>query len=270
MITVTGIFNSRADAERAIELLHSIGISDDHLALLTPGASEEEVAEAVPVVETEEPGTGKKIGSAVGRGLGIAGGMLIGSAVGSFFVPGVGTVFAAGVLGAALLGTGGASLGAAAGNTLDEKVAAHIQHEELHIFEDALRQGRTIIIALAKDEEEAEAAHARLADAGAASLVEARESWWSGLRVTEGEEYAKSGRDFTGDETLFRRGFEAAQHPAWRGKSFAETADELRGRYGDDYQQEAFRRGYERGLAHHHRVMEKYQRKPNRESGQSV
>jgi hypothetical protein len=262
MVTVTGIFNSRADAERALGLLRSTGVNEEHLALLSPGASEEEVEETVSATETEERGTGEKIGSAMGRGLGAVGGMLIGSAVGGLFVPGVGFVFAAGVLGAALLGTGGARLGAAAGEALDERVAEHLRHEELHIFEDALRQGRTIIIALASDEEQAHAAHALLADTGALSLVEARESWWRGLRVTEEEEYARSGgQDFASDEALFRRGFEAAQHPAWRGRSLAEAAAELRQHYGDEYQQAAFQRGYERGLAHHQRVMEKHQSK---------
>jgi hypothetical protein len=226
---------------------------------------EEKVEKAVPPVEEDSPGTSEKVGNAVGRALGLAGGMLIGSAVGSFFLPGVGTIFFAGVLGAALFGTGGASLGAAAGNTLDEKVVAHIQHEELHIFEDALRQGRTIIIALTNDEEQGEAVRASLSDAGAASLVEARESWWNGLRVLEAEEYARAGQDFANDEVLFRRGFEAAQHRKWRGKSFMQVTAELRERYGEDAQHAAFKRGYQRGLAHHQQVMRSYQSQPNQE-----
>jgi hypothetical protein len=79
MMDVAGIFNSRADAERAAERLRSIGIADEHLALLAPGTSEEGVEEVVKAAETEH--TGEKIGSAVGRGLGIAGGIMIGGAV---------------------------------------------------------------------------------------------------------------------------------------------------------------------------------------------
>ena len=83
------------------------------------------------------------------------------------------------------------------------------------------------------------------------SLEEAREIWWGGLRAAEGETYAIQGRDFMAEEGLFRRGFEAALHPHRRGKTFAEAADHLRERYGEDHQREAFRRGYERGQAHH-------------------
>ena len=110
MITVTGIFNSRADAGRAVELLRSNGIEREHLALLAPGAPDEEVEDAVTHAETEEKGVGKKVGGAMGRGLGIVGGIMVGSAVGSAFVPGVGAVLAAGVLAAAILGVLGANL----------------------------------------------------------------------------------------------------------------------------------------------------------------
>jgi hypothetical protein len=256
MKDVAGIFDSRTDAERAAERLRSIGIEDEHLALLTPGASEEEVEEAVKTAETEH--TGEKIGSAIGRGVGIAGGIMVGGAVGSFFVPGVGAVLAAGVLGAALLGTGGASLGAAAGGALDEAIASGLPHDELHIYEEALRQGRTVVVAAVKDEEQAEAAREQLAQEGAESIDALRESWWGGLRVAEEEAYVKPGRDFAIDEPLYRRGFEAALHPLMRDKAFADAADRLRERYGDDYRKEAFRLGYERGQAYHEGLVKKF------------
>lgn len=251
MITVAGIFDSRNDAERAVERLRSVGVPEEHLALLSPGTPEREVEEKVLAAETEEPHAGERVGGAVGRGLGIAGGIMIGGVVGSFFVPGAGAILAAGALGAALLGVGGKAAGRAVGHALDEAVVRARLHDELHIFEEALRAGRTVVVALAKDEEEAGAARAELSGAGALGLEEAREVWWGGLRAEEGEEYAKQGRDFTADEGLFRRGFEAALHPRRRGKTFAEAAESLRERYGEDYLNEAFRRGYERGRAHH-------------------
>jgi hypothetical protein len=251
MITVAGIFDSREGAERAAARLRSVGVAEEHLALLSPGTPDREVEEKVLTVETEEPHAGEKVGGAVGRGIGIAGGIMVGGAVGSFFVPGAGTVLAAGALGAVLLGTGGAAIGKATGHALDEAVVRARLHDELHVFEEALRAGRTVVVAMGKDEEEAGAARAELSGAGALSLEEAREIWWGGLRAAEGEEYAKRGQDFTTEEELFRRGFEAALHPHRRGKTFAEAADYLRERYGEDYREEAFRRGYERGQAHH-------------------
>ena len=251
MITVAGIFDSRSAAERAAERLRSVGVTEDRLALLTPGTPDREVEEQVLTVETAEPHAGEKVGGAMGRGLGIAGGIMMGGAVGSFFVPGVGAVLAAGALGAALLGIGGKAVGRAAGHALDEAVVKARLHDELHIFEEALRAGRAVVVALAKDEEEAGAARGELSGAGALSLDEAREIWWEGLRAAESEEYSKQGHDFTTEEALFRRGFEAALHPQRRGKTFAEAAESLRERYGDDHRKEAFQRGYERGQAHH-------------------
>src|SRR5438067_7087033 len=158
MITVTGIFNSHASARRATELLRSIGINEEHFALLLPGVPDEEVEDAVTHTETEEKGAGKKVGEAMGRGLGIIGGIMVGGAVGSAFVPGVGAVLAAGILAAAILGTMGARLGKAAGGEIDETVVSSLRHDEIHIYEEALRQGRSILLAMVSGEEQAEAA----------------------------------------------------------------------------------------------------------------
>ncbi|HWS90554.1 MAG TPA: hypothetical protein VN282_26535 [Pyrinomonadaceae bacterium] len=254
MITVAGIFDSRSGAEGAAERLRAAGIADERLALLAPGASDGEVEEQVMTVETAEPHAAEKVGGALGRGLGIAGGIMIGGVVGSFLVPGAGAVLAAGALGAALLGVGGRAAGQAAGHALDEAVVRARLHDELHVFEEALRSGRTVVVALADTRERAEAARAELARAGALSLESAREIWWEGLRSAEREEYARRGRDFAADEPLFRRGFEAALHPRSRGRGVEEASDFLRERYGDERLSEVFIRGYERGRAHHQRL----------------
>lgn len=254
MITVAGIFDSRADAEGALERLRTAGIADEHLTLLTPGAPDAEVEAQVLNVETAEPHGGEKVGGALGRGLGIAGGIMIGGVVGSYLVPGGGAVLAAGALAAALLGVSGRAAGRAAGHVLDEAVIKARLHDELHIFEEALRSGRTVVVALAEAGGQAEAAGAELARVGALSLERAREVWWEGLRTAEAEEYARRGQDFAADESIFRRGFEAALHPRSRGRGFDEAEDFLRERYGDDLRSEAFRRGYERGQAHHQRL----------------
>ncbi|HEV7842479.1 MAG TPA: hypothetical protein VGO69_02225, partial [Pyrinomonadaceae bacterium] len=97
-----------------------------------------------------------------------------------------------------------------------------------------------------------------LAQAGAESIDAARESWWVGLRDAEQEEYAGQGKDFKGDEKLYRRGFEAALLPPSRGKSFAESAEGLRTRFGADCDADAFRCGYERGQTYQQGLREKY------------
>jgi hypothetical protein len=258
MISIAGIFPRRAGAQGSIDKLRSIGIPDERLVLLYPGAADEEVEDVVPKVETDDRGTGEKIGSAAGRGIGIAGGIMLGGAVGSVFVPGVGAVLVAGVLAAALLGTGGAAIGAAAGSSLDETVAQNLRQDELHIYEASLRQGRTVLIALANDERQAQAAREAMARGGAESLDQARENWWHELRAAEEESYKREGHDFVLDETHYRRGFEAALHPRARGKTLVESVVLFDQYLGDDQQREAFKRGYERGQAYHKDLLEQF------------
>ena len=260
MRTVAGIFNSYADAGRAVDNLRTIGIPEDHISLLSPDTSSEELDAAVPTTETEQPGLGKALGGWAGGALGVAGGMHIGAAAASLFVPGVGPVIAAGIIGAALLGAGGAAVGAVAGDAVEDNIAEGLPHDELYVYEDALRQGRTVVIAVADDDAQGEAARSVMAQAGATSLDAARESWWVGLRDAEEEEYTGQGSDFKTDEPLYRRGFEAALHPKARTRTYDEAADFLRERHADVYTGDAFRRGYERGQAYLQSLRDKYKR----------
>lgn len=258
METVTGIFSSRSDAERATEQLRTAGIDADKISLLAPGATAEEIGESVPTTETEQPGMGSAVGGTVGGALGVAGGLHLGAVVASLFVPGVGPVMAAGLIGAALLGAGGAAAGAAAGDAMEGTVAGGLPTDELYVYEDALRQGRSVVVAVADTDEQAEAARAALASAGAESLDAARESWWVGLRDAEESEYAGLGGDFKQVEPTYRQGFEASLHPSARGKSYDEDADRLRSCFGNLCTEEPFRRGYERGRGYERSMAEKY------------
>lgn len=258
METVAGIFRSRADAERAVEGLRSAGISEDRVSLLAPGTSAEELEAAVPTTETEQPGMGGALGGTVGGALGVAGGLHLGAAAASLFIPGVGPVFAAGLIGAALLGAGGAAAGAAAGDKLEGGVAGGLPHDELYVYEDALRQGRTAVIAVADDSSQAENARGILAGNGAESVDAAREDWWVGLRDAEEAVYSEEGGDFNVDETSYRRGFEASLHPRARGRAYDEDAERLRECYGEVCASEAFRRGYDRGRGYLRSYEEKY------------
>ena len=259
MKTVAGIFQSRADAERALESLRSLGVADERLNLLTQGSSAEDLADAVPTTETEQPGMGQAMGTAVGGALGVAGGAHLGAVIATSLIPGVGPVLAIGMIGAALLGTGGVLAGRAAGEALEDNIAPELPHDELYVYEDALRQGRTVVIAAAEDEGQAASVRAAFDEAGAESIDAARETWWLGLRDAEEEEYAEQGGDFLTDEQTYRHGFEAALHPKARGLSYDEDAERLRECYGGACDEGAFRRGYERGQSYHRAMVEKYE-----------
>ena len=258
MITVAGIFNSYVDASRAVENLRSAGIPEDHINLLSPGTQLDELEREVPTTETEQPGMGKALGGAVGGALGVAGGLHMGAAAASLFVPGVGPILAAGIAGAALLGLGGAATGAIAGDAIEDAMDEGMPQDELYVYEDALRRGRSVVIVFTEDNEQADDARSILSQSGAESLDAARDEWWVGLRDAEQEEYAKAGGDFSADEAAFRKGFEASLHPQVRGSSYTEASERLMKRYGDACTAEAFRRGYARGCAYHEQLREKY------------
>jgi len=257
MNTVAGIFQTREDALRAVENLRGLGLSDENLSLLSPGTTPPEAESDVPTSDTEQPGMGNALGGLVGGAMGAASGMTLGAAAASLLVPGVGPIMAAGIVGAALFGAGGAAAGIAAGGALEDTIAHGLPHDELFVYEDALRQGRTVIIAQVEDEQ-AEATRGALDAAGAESVDAARESWWIGLRDAEDEDYTGQGRDFKTDEPLYRRGFEAALHPQLRGASYEDSAERLREKYSDAYEHDAFRRGYERGQSYHQTLRERY------------
>lgn len=258
MITVAGTFNSYVDASRAVENLRAAGIPEDRINLLAPGTGINELEREVPTTETEQPGMGKALGGAVGGALGAAGGLQMGITAASLFVPGVGPIIAAGIAGATLLGLGGAATGALAGDVIEESMGEGLPHDELYVYEDALRRGHSVVIAFADDEPQADAAHAVLKQAGAESIDAAREDWWVGLRDAEAAEYEKEGHDFSADEGLYRRGFEASLHPQVRGHSFEEARERLVKRHGDECEATAFRRGYDRGCVYQRQLQEKY------------
>jgi hypothetical protein len=250
MKTVTGILSSRSAAEHAVKLLRGIGISADRINLLTPDASHSELAE-VPTTETEQPGMGAAMGGVVGGALGAAGGMSLGAAVATLLVPGVGAVLAIGLAGAALLGAGGAVGGAAAGKALEDSMARGLPIDELFVYEHALRQGRSVVIAFVVDEAQADQATAIMREAGAESVDAARKDWWVGLRDDERADYSKDYEDFQSQEASYRQGFEAAMYPAVRGKSYRDAVDYLRKLHPQEHTQDSFRRGYQRGQSHY-------------------
>ncbi len=247
METVAGVFRTREEAEKAVQQLHSLGIPNDRIALLTPGMSDEKVEDSVPTSDTEQPGMGTAMGGTVGGAMGVAGGATLGAAAASLLVPGVGPVIAGTIIGAALLGAGGTATGMAVGGALEEGLVKGLPHDELYLYEDAVQHGRSVVIAFIEADEIEDAARDTLASAGAESIDAARESWWLSLRDAEEAHYKATGGAFQTDEANYRRGFEAALNKQ-RDTAPATESDE------------AFRRGYERGEAYHKSLREKYSR----------
>ena len=248
MHPVVGIFTSRPDAERTSDHLHALGIPKAHISLLSPCAPEEEI-ELAPMMDTERPLIGKVLGGLVGFAIGGGGGLLA-ARTAAIFLPGVGPILTIGTVGAALLALAGTIGGVEAGSALENALTTGVPKDEMFVYEDALRKGRTVLIALADDHLQVEAAHRILKEAGAESIDAARHIWWIGLRRAEQATYTAQGGDFLANEPAYRRGFEAALYPETHGKSYEEVLAYLQEHDGDVCRQECFRRGYERGQAH--------------------
>jgi len=258
MKAISGVFASRSAAENAVEEIRKAGVPDDQVTLLIPGSFNqvEREAESIPVDDTEQSGIGKAFGALMGGGVGATGGALLVA-----MIPGVGPISALGLLGAAILGAAGATAGAAVGGKVDAASSEGLPHDEIYVYEDALRKGRSVVIAMADSDESATTLRDLLVANGAETIDDARHQWWIGLRDVEESHYSKSGRKFSDDEKFYRRGFEAALHAKTRCLEFDQVSGEMNAALEDlqhEYPgvdlEEPFTTGYQRGREYYQRV----------------
>jgi hypothetical protein len=249
MQAVTGTFRSRSDAERAFQNLHSAGIPEKQLTLLTPESTQAKVA-SVPTVASEQPGMGKAIGAIVGAAAGFSGGPLILAAI----LPGIGPITAIGLLGGAVLAAAGAEIGAVTGGKLENSMTDGLPEDEIYLYEDALHKGRSVVIAMTDDGDTLARLREILKSAGAEEIDAAREQWWIGLRGVEDEHYSSLGKSLNDDEKFYRLGFEAALHARSRCKEYDQVlgemtakTEELEKQYPGVDVATPFTHGYERG-----------------------
>src|ERR1700731_342562 len=224
MEAISGVFKTRAAAERTVQDASQAGIPSDKITLLTPGSMEqiEKEMPSVPTDSAEQPGVGKAIGALLGGGVGITGGSLL-----IALIPGVGPITAIGLLGAAIAGAAGATVGATVGDKMEKSSIEGLPEDEIFVYEDALRQGRSVVVALAENEESASRLRELMKKEGAESVDAAREQWWIGLRRAEESDYSQSGKKFAEDEKFYRLGFEAALHARTRCMEFDQVSGEM-------------------------------------------
>lgn len=259
MEAVTGVFETRSAAERALNDIHnSAGIPTDKITLLTPGTVSHvhQEVKAVPTESTEQPGMGNAMGALLGGGIGLTGGSVL-----MALVPGLGPVTALGLLGAGILAAAGATVGASVGGKVEQATYEGLPEDEIFVYEDALRRGRSVVVALAENEDTASAVRDLLKRTGAESVDAAREQWWTGLRSAEETRYTSAGRSFSDDEKFHRLGFEAALHAKTRCMEFDQVSasmnaalEDVQRRYPSAQVEEPFTRGYRRGREHYQQL----------------
>jgi hypothetical protein len=245
MKAVVGVFKSRRDAERGLAELAPLEIPKEKINTLTPEVTDKEIA-AVPVVPGEQAGVATAMGAVVGGAMGVAGGASLAPAIASWLIPGLGMVLGTGMIAGTLLGAIGALAGSSVGTALEDRVFEGLPEDELFVYQDALRNGRTVVVVMAEDND-ANAIRGALELGGAETIDRAREMWWLGLRDVEKEKYLADGADFDRDERNFRAGFEAALQLRNRNRSNQECYEDLADRDLRAYESQAFLRGFERG-----------------------
>ena len=248
MKAVAAVFKTRSEADEGVAELRSLHIPGARINLLTPDATKEELAR-IPKTEANQAGVMKVLGGVVGGMTGFAGGYELVA----LLIPGVGLVLAFGVAGGIILGAIGAITGEHLAGNFDSALTEGLPDDELFFYEDALRQGRSLVIATLDDDSDAEAVRGALEEAGAESIDQAHKKWWLGIRDIQKEHYQPQGGHFEIDEVWFRRGFETALEPHSRGKSYQDSRypnERLFPSLYDEAAEGAFRRGYQRGQAY--------------------
>jgi hypothetical protein len=180
MQSVAGIFTDRQSAERAANALRAPSVAGERVSTLAPGTSPAEAAARVPTDEGEQPGIGPVLGGVVGTAAGATGGMHIALAAAVTVFPLIGPVIVTGLLAGAIVG---ATAGVAIGRALENHLTEGLPKDELLVYEEALRRGRSVVIALVESDDRAQAGRAILEQAGAETVDAARASWGVGLTV---------------------------------------------------------------------------------------
>lgn len=159
MRTITGLFDTRDQAETAVRSLKATGIVADDISVVANNADGSYEVDGNEVAE--DAGAGAGIGAAVGG----AGGLLAG--LGALAIPGIGPVVAGGWLLSTVVGAAtGAVVGGAAGGLIGALTDAGVDERDAHVYAEGVRRGGVLVTARV-DETRADAAQAILQnDAG--------------------------------------------------------------------------------------------------------
>lgn len=133
MAVYTRVYDSYAQAERAVGDLEAAGIPSSDISLV----ANKYVSEKYDgVEEASGAATGAGVGAALGGGAGLLAGL------GLLAIPGLGPVVAAGWLASTAVG---AIAGSAAGGLIGALTAAGTPEHEAHVYSEAVRRGGTLL-----------------------------------------------------------------------------------------------------------------------------
>jgi hypothetical protein len=133
--TAVAAFDTRDQAERAVDALRQAGFTDEHIGW---AMKHEEKPEG-----TEDAAKGAGTGALAGGALGAAG-----AAAAMALIPGVGPFLAGGYLGTVLIAAGG---GAVAGGLLGGLTGMGLSEDEAKHYDEQFKAGRAVVTVNAGD-----------------------------------------------------------------------------------------------------------------------
>lgn len=191
MRTITGLFDTRDQAENAVRSLKDAGIPSGDISIVANNADGSYATDGDDVAA--DAGTGAGIGAAVGG----AGGLLTG--LGLLAIPGIGPVVAGGWLLSTVVGAAtGAVVGGATGGLIGALTDAGVDERDAHVYAEGVRRGGALVTARV-DEAHAETADAILRASNGIDIVDRRRAYekegWSGFDEDAAEPLTTDPRD---------------------------------------------------------------------------
>jgi hypothetical protein len=169
---VLGIYKSRLEVEKAVDVLKADGFSSSDISVLMPdSAGSQSFAHSKGTKAPEGAATGAGTGAIVGGTLGL----LVG--VGALAIPGVGPFIAAGPIMASLAGIG---VGGAVGGVTGALIGLGIPEYEAKRYEGYVKNGGILLSVHADTAEEVAKAKKCLENTGAtdiSSTSESKDQW---------------------------------------------------------------------------------------------
>ena len=148
-VTVSRLYDSYADAQRAVSSLEAAGIPHSDISIVANNS--DDWYGQNPTVDRDRDGTddraeGAAKGAGIGAGLGSAAGLLAG--LGLIAIPGLGPVVAAGWLAST---AAVAAAGAATGGIIGALTQAGVSEDDAHAYAEGVRRGGTLVTARVPD-----------------------------------------------------------------------------------------------------------------------
>lgn len=175
MKTVTGVFSSILDAQRATLQMEGAGIPNEAISIIAGNES----GRHREYLEKSKHAS-RSAGAAAASGASTGGGVGIVASLVALAIPGVGPIIAGGAMATVLTGLG---IGAASGGLISALHDMAISHQEAPLYEEAVRRGELLVVAQVDDSMEVRTVDLMIANGGR-DLRDVADTWratgWSG------------------------------------------------------------------------------------------